>query len=503
MPGTRQATLTKTAQWISSGREPILWLSGIAGTGKSAVMSSLFEMFENHTTRLAAFIRFDRAEFSDASLFVRALAYQLAVFDSRLGQAISEVLIRRPQIISHPQLLEQFNVLVQGPLHKCPELNQEGPIVVLVDGLDECTGGMRQQLLDLLSRSETPFKKITFLRIIVSSRPEEDIYEAFQHCTHVHPFPLDTTSSETTADIEYFITKKFKEADLPMDFLTWCEETNAISELSQMASGLFIWASVAVACILKSPQKIKQLQRILDTDISKSSLKTLDNLYKTALNSIANDISDEDIQSDARTILGAIMVSSKVSDYLNVLTMPILTGLLTHLDVTHIQDFINKLRSIVITPDDDNNMFRTGIKLMHKSLDDFLTDESRCGKDWYICLEDQYRDVTVACLSEIYSLWGDPTHTSSPSQQLLGSFALSAASYIFRKNEIKVIYSETMLYTKLQQLFSIYLLRWHWSPMGPPYRFLSGILNSSIIAPSPVSMSTATKFLLLFSDSVM
>jgi hypothetical protein len=484
MPGTRQATLTKATEWISGGHEPILWLSGIAGTGKSAVMSSLFEIFDNHTTRLAAFIRFDRAEFSDASLFVRALAYQLAVFDSRLGQAISEVLIRRPQIISHPQLSAQFNILVRGPLQKYPDLNREGPIVVLVDGLDECTGEMRKQLLDLFSNSDATFKHFPFLRIIISSRPEEDIHTAFQDCTHIHPFPLDTASPETKADIEFFITgilSKSKSAD----FRAMCEMTDAISKLSQRASGLFIWASVAVSYILKSP--LERLQQVLDVNDSLSSLKTLDILYKTALNSVLDEITDEDIQRNARAILGAIMALSRVT--MNIpLTTPILTSLLAHLDVTRINGFLDKLRSVMITANDNTS----AIKLMHKSLDDFLTDKNRCGMGWYICLQDEYRNAAVACLSEVHAWLDNPDPNSramSSSLEPRIRFAFDAIFVIFVGTRIKSIPSETVLYAKLQSLFSVYLLRWYQAPFSNPYYILSKIqesLRSSIVEPSLV-----------------
>jgi hypothetical protein len=496
MPGTRQATLAAVMKWTLSDNKPIMWLSGIAGTGKSSVMSSLFEIFDNHTTRLAAFIRFDRAEFSDASLFVRALAYQLAVFDGRLGRAISEALIRRPQITGHPQLSEQFDVLVREPLQRCLDLNREGFIVILVDGLDECTGEMRKQLLDLLSKSSALFEGIPFLRVIVSSRPEEDIYNAFQDCAHIHAFPLDTASTETIADIEYFITTNFTEADLPIDFRTWCEETNAISKLSRRASGLFIWASVAVAYILRSPHKIKQLQRVLDTNIATSALKTLDNLYKTALNSVADDISDEDIQNDACRILGAIMVVSRQNSPCPPLTMPILTSLLAHLNVTHVEGFINKLRSIMITS--DNNI--SGLQLMHKSLDDFLTDESRCGKAWYIFLQNEYTNIAIACLSEIYA-WLVNLDSSAPPKSFyrdtLIAFAFWTAIGILRKRKIECISSETVLYKKIHLWYSRYLLRLWYIDGVYFYSAISDLqrsFRSQVSKPSLVSVSVATKF---------
>jgi hypothetical protein len=114
---------------------------------------------------------------------------------------------------------------------------------------------------------------------------------------------------------------------------------------------------------------------VLDTDIPSSSLGALDTLYQTVLSSVVADIAAEDIQSNAHTILGAIMVFSRLGNA-NELTTPILITLLAHLNVTHAKSFLDELRSIMITDDDNKH----GIQLMHKLLNNFLMDERRCGR---------------------------------------------------------------------------------------------------------------------------
>jgi hypothetical protein len=494
MPGTRRSTLAMIVKWISCGNEPILWLFGIVGTGKSAVMSSLFEIIDNHTTRLAAFIRFDRAEFSDAALFIRALAYQLAAFDSRLGHAISEAFLDRPQIINHPQLSEQFDVLIWEPLQKYPEFSDEGPIVILVDGLDECKGKMRKQLLDLLSTPNSPFKRLHFLRIIIASRPEEDIHQAFHGCALIHPFQLDTTSPEAKSDIEYFITKKLRESK-STEFWALCIKANAVSELSKRASGLFVWASVVVAFILALPHK--RLRIVLDTDIPSSALGALDTLYWTALNSVVADIVAEDIQSDARTILGAIMVFSRLKESRQYpLTMPILITLLAYLNITQVEDFLDKLRSIMITFGDDTH----NIQLMHKSLDDFLTDESRCGKGWYICLEDHYRNVASVCFSELFTLFENHTNAMWICPWPPITVFVVRAIYWTIVELIQSVPSNSILYKTLHKFFSIYFLRSWWvsvmdiSGLRRMLSIIIGALLQMIVKPPLVRMSVNARF---------
>jgi hypothetical protein len=486
MPGTRQATLTKAVEWILCGSEPILWLSGIVGTGKSAVMSSLFEIFENHTKRLAAFIRFDRAQFSDASLFVRALACRLAVFDGRIGRAISQAIKERPHIMDHPNLSVQFNILILEPLEKLPELYGEGPIVILIDGLDECTNDkMRTQLINLLSASDTSFKHFAYLRIVVSGRPEEDIHEAFQDCTHIHRFRLDITSSETKADIAYFINKKLNESKSE-EFRALCEGTEAVSKLSERASGLFIWAAVAVAFILKFPRQ--RLELVLKIDIPADALGALDTLYNTALESIMGN----DLRKNTRSTLGAILVLSKM--YHETLTIPILERLLAYFDVRYVKDILEKLRSIMITLDED----RGYVKLMHKSLDDFLTDEGRCEKDWYISAADHSYNMALACLSVVYAWLDAADHRDPPNDQSLIEFASWAVYYIIKESHTKPpISSDSLLYKQVEKLFSVYLLQWFQFVFSmAPITTLT--IGTDIGVPLLVSLSSSTKLPCIF-----
>ncbi|KAF9258405.1 hypothetical protein L218DRAFT_845325, partial [Marasmius fiardii PR-910] len=81
--GTRQSTLSRITHWIFEGKESILWLSGVAGCGKSSVMATLNNQLINMgcSSCLATFICFDCFDFSDPSLFAQALPHQLALFD--------------------------------------------------------------------------------------------------------------------------------------------------------------------------------------------------------------------------------------------------------------------------------------------------------------------------------------------------------------------------------------------------------------------------------------
>ncbi|THU99202.1 hypothetical protein K435DRAFT_607995, partial [Dendrothele bispora CBS 962.96] len=262
-------------------------------------------------SRLAAFIRFDRNDYNDASMFIRTLAHELARFDHRLGQAIVDELTKNKQIVDVTELSTQFNRLILEPLRTHQQdLQNEGSIVIIVDGLDECSHldraetGSRDQLLQLLI--DNPFRLFPFVRLVLASRPEEDINVMLAGRKHIVAFPLDISSVETKDDIKHFLEHKLSEVDKKhpeSGFLELCRQKNAVDELSMRASGLFIWASSIVAFVANYPER---LERVLKTDVPKNALQALDTLYETALESVAGEAGDEDIQADIRRVLGGI-----------------------------------------------------------------------------------------------------------------------------------------------------------------------------------------------------
>ncbi|KDQ61258.1 hypothetical protein JAAARDRAFT_123999, partial [Jaapia argillacea MUCL 33604] len=176
LPGTRTREIVAVISWIAKQSNEIFWLRGLAGTGKSALASTIAEHCRamGEHGRLGAFIRFDRAEMNDPFRVIPTLAYKLASFDDRLGILIADVIKKVPDIVDR-SLQEQFTRLVTGPLSIiADDLLDEGPIVVLLDGLDECgTPGRRGELLAVLARGFGD--NLPFIRLIVTSRPEPDI----------------------------------------------------------------------------------------------------------------------------------------------------------------------------------------------------------------------------------------------------------------------------------------------------------------------------------------
>ncbi|KAK7434588.1 hypothetical protein VKT23_020124 [Stygiomarasmius scandens] len=422
MDGTRQHTLSKVVEWIIFGKEPVLWLSGVAGCGKSSIMGSLSDLClkMGSINHLAAFIRFDHGGFNDASLFVSALAYQIAKIDGVLQSAIAGALAQNQGILSHTQISEHWNTLLQNPLSEYSKIHDSGPVVVLVDALDECAAksdnshapkqdNPRKQLLRLITSGFT--REFPFIRFIITSRPEDDIRIAFTACPDlIHHIPLDISSPETVADIRHFLKTSLDEV-ADEDFIKLYQKDNnsALQELSQKASGLFIWASV-VADFLKS-SSYKRLQKLLASKDHNPhtpqapSFIALTTLYKTALGSIVGE-DDRDIKEDINTLLCFLIVLGNIGE-------SDLGDGLALMGIHNYDELLGKIGSLLIKSDGRNRFGETQkqVGLLHKSLVDFLVDESASGavmqgESWYIDFSWACEKLFVAHAEYLHQSWG-------------------------------------------------------------------------------------------------
>ena len=110
LTGTRCDAIRKIQNWAiqpSTGdHSSILWLYGMAGTGKSAVAASVATHF-SEVERLGAFLCFDGScsGTSHPSTVVKALAHQLALYDARLGALIIQAVNQDTRILDRKSVV--------------------------------------------------------------------------------------------------------------------------------------------------------------------------------------------------------------------------------------------------------------------------------------------------------------------------------------------------------------------------------------------------------------
>lgn len=196
----REWLMAEVEQWLASTKQ-ILWITGEAGVGKSAVATWLCDK----RPEIAAyhFCHFGNSDRTDARRALFSLAYQLGtqlpVYWDRLNASSLD------KIAVETNLPAIFDQLFVNPLSDAVPVT-DNPHVLLIDALDEATSNGKNELASLIGRE---FKRLpSWLRVIVTSRPyEKEINFAFQA---LDPWKLDAGRKENIGDIRAYLDRELR-----------------------------------------------------------------------------------------------------------------------------------------------------------------------------------------------------------------------------------------------------------------------------------------------------
>jgi ATP/maltotriose-dependent transcriptional regulator MalT len=152
----------------------VIWLCGLAGSGKSTILNTITQ-YSSNLHRCGAFLFWNRNDpiNSDPRRVIRTLAYQLAQSNPAFAHELALRIKSSPQIMKS-SLDDQFRSLLQEPPGTVAASHDSGPIIIILDALDECgTPETRKNLLDVLTTWLA--KLLRMFRLLVASRDEPDI----------------------------------------------------------------------------------------------------------------------------------------------------------------------------------------------------------------------------------------------------------------------------------------------------------------------------------------
>ena len=317
---------------------------------------------------------------------IRTLAYQLALFNTHIGDVISKIVKNTPRIAEMPLDFQITNLLSVKAMESVEWSG--GPIVIVVDALDElASNSHRKELLQALSKG---FHNLpSFLRVVVVSRQDSDIQHALRSHSAIHQYPLDIDSPITQHDIQIFIQHQLDQIRRENKHLSldcdWPGE-DQITTLTRSAGGLFVWASTACLYIdnYDPGQRLMELITHQPEINSSEPFAQLDKLYKTGLQSAGywNNLS---FCSDCCDILGVILCAR------NPLSPPVIDSLLELPPNRTCHQSISRLGCVLRIGESE------GIRILHPSFHDYLS--SRCSLEpWFVDLQLHNRKLALCCI---------------------------------------------------------------------------------------------------------
>ncbi|KAF8815019.1 hypothetical protein BYT27DRAFT_7227758 [Phlegmacium glaucopus] len=399
-PKTRKAVLAEIMQWIQDieESEDVLWLSGSAGAGKSAIAQTIADMCAKLGLLIASFFfsRLSQSRNNEKHL-ISSIAYQLTL-SIPATRTYVEAAVQSDPAIFHKSLSTQIETLIIRPLkNTCavvhPSVTKKWPRLIVIDGLDECQDhSVQSSIIRVLSKAllRIPLPLI----LLVASRPEPHIRNTFnvlnksQASRHI---VLDD-SYEPDADIKAFLLSRFEEISENHPLASYLPKSwpsgEIIHRLVRKSSGQFIYASTVMAYV-ESPKHrpTKRLDIIMglipvDGDIP---YKELDALYSHVLSCV------DDLSSTLK-IFGFLFFRDWA--YAKPVT-PYFVADLLGLHEEDVQLCLSQLHSILYIPPSEASGL--SIEVIHASLQDFLVDALRSGK-YYVDQEAFHTYLAQLCL---------------------------------------------------------------------------------------------------------
>ncbi|KAF7978740.1 hypothetical protein HWV62_44748 [Athelia sp. TMB] len=307
LPGTRSDILTELHEWINmsdeDGTPRVMVLAGVAGCGKTAISNSIARHYDR-MKRLGSSVFFERADQVQRHCgnLLSTVARDIANLDTQWRSALYEVIKGNDSLRQTRSVSRQWESFILEP---AKSLNVIGPIVVVIDALDESgEAAARRDLLRSLAKNaaELPAN----FRILVTTRAEDDIWRAFTDQRNVQLKTMDFSDHKAIdEDIARFIETQLADiADIlekKMPDKKWC------SGLVRASDHLFQWAATACLAILLRQGGYTPEEITVDLISNK---RNLDGLYTTILAREFNE-HDELVMGRFRRVMGNILAAKE------------------------------------------------------------------------------------------------------------------------------------------------------------------------------------------------
>ena len=400
MADTRVDLLRELQEWASCPRNPILWLSGMAGTGKSTIARTMADSLSTQK-KLAGNFFFCRGagDMGRASTFVTTLARQLASIpwpeaSPSFKELVCDAILHHGNVLAQG-LRNQWKELIIGPLSRIKPAHRI-TLIFVIDALDECDSEDDIRLILQLFIEVTKISNID-LGILITSRPETTLLQGFQDIPEIIHRRLDLREiprQTVEHDIYVFIKEKLGRIKSKSKSQDWLSEADLVS-LVQKADCLFIYAATVcrfIGGMYDVPEDC--VSNILQGRSTRGGdTAAIDAIYTQVLSSaLARPGESQEMTQwlvdRFREVVGSIIV------LLDTLSVAALGGLLS-MRVEKVEVTLGRLGSVLDIPGDTTKP----IRLLHPSFRDFLLNEARCGGgDFHVQAETAHSHLAIRCL---------------------------------------------------------------------------------------------------------
>ncbi|KAI1760617.1 hypothetical protein GGR53DRAFT_509023 [Hypoxylon sp. FL1150] len=444
---TRVRILETITQWADEGSgEPLFWLVGPAGTGKSTIARTVADYFAKKK-RLVGGYFFKRGEQgrNDTSRLFPTLAMQLAEESPPFRGCLQKSLYGLDgDAVEKKSLKFQFDKVLWQPLADLPPADTSGlPRLFIIDALDECERLEHlSQILALLSKlRDLPSIQ---LRVLFTSRSAPKIIDAFESLLRdktARSFELHLEFPEDAkADIRNFLSTRFadirRKRSVQQNPWPTAEDLDCLVRLATSPEPLFIYAATLCRFVYderRPSNPKKQLKLWLEQ--CEDNKSQLHQIYAPILSQILQDNDEAEFYRQLK-FLGALIL---LATPLPAVSLAALLGI----DLDDVNWWLQELHAVLNIPSEPHSP----IRLLHKSFSDFLLSPGDSNANIYrVDAAETHTLLAAKCIQRM---------TSGLKQDICGIRKLDATRDDIDKNDISRCISVDLEYACLHWVYHL------------------------------------------------
>ena len=393
LKGTRECVLREIENWTKDfKRNPVFWLNGLAGTGKSTIAQTIAErIFADGLLGASFFCSRGVEDRSNLQLIFPTLAFQLAQTYPHFRSHLIPLLKSNPDVI-HESLQDQMQKFLVKPLQSA-----EISTVIVIDALDECRDEESESaILFVLGKLVSMIPRVKFF---VTSRPEAHILSGFRGSLlkgSTHVFILhDVQPCTVDSDIRHFFKHELsKLAQIRSGMDGWPDDEH-LSSLCQRAAGFFVYAVATVNFLkhrFKHPSdRLEIIMRSPESTIHEGKVElkvytSLDSLYMSIIQEAFHK-NDEGDDAMVRSVLSAVILA------VNPLS-PSTVATLLGFECDTVMLLLGSIQSLLVLDNDIDHP----VQPFHKSFPDFIKDSTRCTDPRFYISPAHHNELVLCCL---------------------------------------------------------------------------------------------------------
>src|SRR5258706_4794844 len=377
MEGTRETLLNQIVAWAAneSDTSNLYWIHGLPGIGKTSLAHSICKKLHNKQRLAGAFFcQRDDANMGEIRNILPTLISKLAEIFPPFRRIVADRLRSDPNLTSRSMkdslFLDFISNLPRHPKHA---------LIIVIDALDECGDNQdRPVLLKVLTEAAA---HAPWLKIIVTSRPEDDIQYFFNRLLRKSYSPYNlATDQDAEADLHTFARSQFDLVAKMWPLPTPWPDQPLFDDVISRANGLFIFVKTLVLA-LKQCENLEETLKAAFQDSADTGRKPLYSLYSNILKyrRVPNN-------AEFRQMIGVLLTAAPYRT-LSEEAIAELAGVMPNL----VKKWVNNLSSLLYRDEAANG----GIRVRHMSISDFFVSD-HCA--YQVNVEDANVQLGIACL---------------------------------------------------------------------------------------------------------